>query len=71
MGYNFPHKKRPPKSEKPFVDAIVSVVLLAFENGERGIRTLVTVTRKQHFQCCAFNHSAISPGDLILDVAKS
>lgn len=30
-------------------------------NGERGIRTLVEVTPKQHFQCCAFNHSAISP----------
>jgi hypothetical protein len=29
--------------------------------GERGIRTLVRVTPKQHFQCCAFNHSAISP----------
>ncbi|MFZ4675054.1 MAG: hypothetical protein ACOYM4_05050, partial [Nodosilinea sp.] len=25
------------------------------------IRTLVKVTPKQHFQCCAFNHSAISP----------
>jgi hypothetical protein len=30
-------------------------------NGERGIRTLVKVSPKQHFQCCAFNHSAISP----------
>jgi hypothetical protein len=29
--------------------------------GERGIRTLVKVTPKQHFQCCAFNRSAISP----------
>jgi hypothetical protein len=32
-----------------------------FGDGERGIRTLVKVTPKQHFQCCAFNHSAISP----------
>ncbi len=31
------------------------------EYGERGIRTLVTLTSKQHFQCCAFNRSAISP----------
>ncbi len=30
-------------------------------NGEGGIRTLVKVTPKQHFQCCAFNHSATSP----------
>ena len=29
--------------------------------GEGGIRTLVKVTPKQHFQCCAFNHSATSP----------
>jgi hypothetical protein len=32
-----------------------------FGDGERGIRTLVKVTPKQHFQCCAFNRSAISP----------
>ena len=31
------------------------------ENGERGIRTLEQVAPLQHFQCCAFNHSAISP----------
>jgi hypothetical protein len=30
-------------------------------DGEGGIRTLVKVTPKQHFQCCAFNHSATSP----------
>ncbi len=36
-------------------------------NGERGIRTLVEVAPKQHFQCCAFNHSAISPGVTIYD----
>ena len=29
--------------------------------GERGIRTLVTVTRKHAFQAGAFNHSATSP----------
>ena len=29
--------------------------------GERGIRTLVRVTPKQHFQCCAFDRSATSP----------
>ena len=29
--------------------------------GERGIRTLVTVSRKHAFQACAFNHSATSP----------
>jgi hypothetical protein len=36
--------------------------IATLENGERGIRTLVTLTSKQHFQCCAFNRSAISPG---------
>ena len=30
-------------------------------NGERGIRTLDKVAPIQHFQCCAFNHSATSP----------
>jgi hypothetical protein len=39
------------------------MALLAFElNGEGGIRTLVKVAPKQHFQCCAFNRSATSPG---------
>jgi hypothetical protein len=31
--------------------------------GEGGIRTLVKVTPKQHFQCCAFNRSATSPSE--------
>ncbi len=30
--------------------------------GEGGIRTLEQVTPLQHFQCCAFDHSATSPG---------
>ncbi len=29
--------------------------------GEKGIRTLDTVTRIHAFQACAFNHSATSP----------
>ena len=29
--------------------------------GERGIRTLVTVSRKHAFQACAIDHSATSP----------
>ena len=29
--------------------------------GEGGIRTHGTVSRTQHFQCCAFDHSATSP----------
>lgn len=29
--------------------------------GERGIRTLETVTRLHTFQACAFDHSATSP----------
>src|SRR5689334_24185107 len=29
--------------------------------GEKGIRTLETVTRLHTFQACAFDHSAISP----------
>ena len=32
------------------------------ENGEGGIRTLDRVAPIQHFQCCAFDHSATSPG---------
>ncbi len=35
-------------------------------NGERGIRTLDKVAPIQHFQCCAFNHSATSPKKSIL-----
>ncbi len=35
-------------------------------NGERGIRTLDKVASIQHFQCCAFNHSATSPKKTIL-----
>ena len=34
--------------------------------GERGIRTLDKVAPIQHFQCCAFNHSATSPKIVIL-----
>ncbi len=30
-------------------------------NGEGGIRTLDRVAPIQHFQCCAFDHSATSP----------
>lgn len=29
--------------------------------GESEIRTRVKISPKQHFQCCAFNRSAISP----------
>ena len=39
-------------------------ILLKFEHkngGERGIRTLGEVAPSQHFQCCAFDHSTISP----------
>ena len=32
-----------------------------FVNGEGGIRTLDRVAPIQHFQCCAFDHSATSP----------
>ena len=35
--------------------------LTANNGGERGIRTLDTVSPKHAFQACAFNHSAISP----------
>src|SRR5487761_2794924 len=31
------------------------------DGGEKGIRTLETVTRLHTFQACAFDHSAISP----------
>ena len=37
-------------------------------NGERGIRTLDKVAPIQHFQCCAFNHSATSPKITILNL---
>ena len=33
-----------------------------FSDGEGGIRTLDKVAPIQHFQCCAFDHSATSPG---------
>ena len=37
--------------------------------GERGIRTLETVTRLHAFQACAFNHSATSPNSGLLQKA--
>ena len=36
-------------------------VLMDRRSGERGIRTLDRVAPIQHFQCCAFDHSASSP----------
>ncbi len=33
------------------------------ENGEGGIRTPATVTRRPHFECGSFNHSDTSPRD--------
>ena len=35
--------------------------LLAKAGGEKGIRTLGTVSRTHAFQACSFNHSDISP----------
>ena len=35
--------------------------LMESSGGEGGIRTHVTVTRKPHFECGAFDHSATSP----------
>ncbi len=32
-----------------------------YPGGQRGIRTLETVTRLHAFQACAFNHSATCP----------
>ena len=51
-----------------FTNKIVDVIIqnLLICNGERGIRTLDKVALIQHFQCCAFNHSATSPKGLIL-----
>ena len=34
--------------------------------GERGIRTLETVSRLHAFQACAFNHSATSPLKIVI-----
>ena len=45
-----PHTKRPPALPGVF-----------WYGGERGIRTLETVSRLHAFQACAFSHSAISP----------
>ena len=45
-----------------FVDPHKKSRLVAgFFNGEGGIRTLDRVAPIQHFQCCAFDHSATSP----------
>ena len=38
-----------------------SKVLKPYTGGEIGIRTLGTVTGTPHFECGAFDHSAISP----------
>ena len=37
------------------------IVFSGLNGGERGIRTLETVTRLHTFQACAFDHSATSP----------
>jgi hypothetical protein len=37
----------------------------AGDNGEGGIRTLDRVAPIQHFQCCAFDHSATSPVEVL------
>ena len=37
----------------------------ASEGGERGIRTLGTVTRTTVFETVPFNHSGISPNSLV------
>jgi hypothetical protein len=39
-------------------------VLVPALGGERGIRTLDTLASMPHFECGAFNHSAISPTSL-------
>ena len=39
----------------------ISVHNESFNGGEKGIRTLETVSRLHAFQACAFNHSATSP----------
>ena len=40
----------------------VEVIIFLHDNGgQRGIRTLETVTRLHAFQACAFNHSATCP----------
>ena len=46
-----------PSTKKPPVWQEVYKV----QNGEGGIRTLDRVAPIQHFQCCAFDHSATSP----------
>lgn len=35
--------------------------LVEFDGGQRGIRTLDTLSRIHAFQACAFNHSATCP----------
>ena len=47
-------------TRKPF-NALVEGLRVS-NSGERGIRTPDTVARIQHFQCCSFGHSDISPG---------
>ena len=39
----------------------INFILGLINGGERGIRTLETVSRLHAFQACAFNHSATSP----------
>jgi hypothetical protein len=41
--------------------AVEKVIFLMEIGGEIGIRTLGTVTGTPHFECGAFDHSAISP----------
>lgn len=38
-----------------------SKVGIIHKSGAGGIRTLGTVSRTQHFQCCLFNHSSTAP----------
>lgn len=40
---------------------LLRLILVKSNGGERGIRTLETVSRLHTFQACAFDHSATSP----------
>jgi hypothetical protein len=66
-------KKLPTSYNRLFFRVLQSLAVNAFAQqktprerrflfgGERGIRTLETVSRLHTFQACAFSHSAISP----------
>src|SRR4026208_2145465 len=61
------HKKKNPSGFEGYIHKISPMS----NRGDRGIRTLDTVSRIHTFQACLFNHSSRSPGPCSLKLHGS